>query len=75
VLDDVSSARDVETEHQLWDRLLADGRTGGALLVASNRPATIARADQVIHLDQGRRLDAHPIYKDVVKEAHFCPCA
>lgn len=52
VLDDVSSALDVETERQLWDRLRADGdRT---LLVVSNRPATIARADQVIRLDQGR---------------------
>jgi ATP-binding cassette, subfamily B, bacterial len=52
VLDDVSSALDVETERRLWDRLLADAdRT---LLVVSNRPATIARADQVIQLDQGR---------------------
>jgi len=52
VLDDVSSALDVETEHRLWDRLLADpDRT---LLVVSNRPATIARADQVIRLDHGR---------------------
>ncbi|WP_053202416.1 ATP-binding cassette domain-containing protein [Jiangella muralis] len=59
VLDDVSSALDVETERRLWDRLLADAdRT---LLVVSNRPATIARADQVIRLDQGRvpvRIDA-----------------
>jgi ATP-binding cassette, subfamily B, bacterial len=52
VLDDVSSALDVETESRLWDRLPADGdRT---LLVVSNRPATIARADQVIRLDHGR---------------------
>jgi ATP-binding cassette, subfamily B, bacterial len=52
VLDDVSSALDVETERRLWDRLLAD--TGLTLLVVSNRAATIARADQVIHLDHGR---------------------
>lgn len=52
VLDDVSSALDVETERRLWERLLADAdRT---LLVVSNRPATIARADQVIRLDHGR---------------------
>ena len=44
VLDDVSSALDVGTERRLWDRLLADpDRT---LLVVSNRPATIARADR-----------------------------
>ncbi|MFE0155183.1 ATP-binding cassette domain-containing protein [Nonomuraea sp. NPDC059007] len=52
VLDDVSSALDVETEGRLWDRLLADRRT--TLLVVSNRPATLARADQVIELDHGR---------------------
>jgi ATP-binding cassette, subfamily B, bacterial len=51
VLDDVSSALDVETERLLWDRLLAD--SDRTLLVVSNRPATIARADQVVHLDHG----------------------
>jgi ATP-binding cassette subfamily B protein len=50
VLDDVSSALDVHTERRLWDRLWRD-RT---LLVVSNRPATISRADQVIRLDDGR---------------------
>lgn len=55
VLDDVSSALDVHTEHQLWDRLLTDGHPNRALLVVSNRPATIARADQVIHL-HGRAM-------------------
>lgn len=54
VLDDVSSALDVETERRLWDRLLANrDRT---LLVVSNRPATIARADQVIRLEHGQAL-------------------
>lgn len=57
VLDDVSSALDVHTERQLWDRLLASrDRT---LLVVSNRPATIARADQVIHLAHGRIRARH----------------
>lgn len=51
VLDDVSSALDVETEHRLWDRLRS--ATDRTLLVVSNRPATIARADQVIRLDHG----------------------
>jgi ATP-binding cassette subfamily B protein len=49
VLDDVLSALDVETERQLWDRLLAEE----ALLVVANRAAT-SRADQVIRLDHGR---------------------
>jgi ATP-binding cassette, subfamily B, bacterial len=49
VLDDVSSALDVHTERDLWDRLVNDTRA--TLLVVSNRPATLARADQVITLD------------------------
>jgi ATP-binding cassette subfamily B protein len=58
VLDDVSSALDVQTERELWDRLLA--RRECTLLAVSNRPATLARADHVIRLDHGRihsRLD------------------
>jgi ATP-binding cassette subfamily B protein len=51
VLDDVSSALDVDTERALWDRLLTD--TQATLLVVSNRPATLARADQVVTLDHG----------------------
>jgi ATP-binding cassette, subfamily B, bacterial len=51
VLDDVSSALDLDTERALWDRLLRD--TQATLLVVSNRPATLARADQVITLDHG----------------------
>jgi ABC-type multidrug transport system fused ATPase/permease subunit len=34
------------------DRLLANGER--TLLVVSNRPATIARADQVVRLEHGR---------------------
>jgi ATP-binding cassette, subfamily B, bacterial len=52
VLDDVSSALDVDTERQLWDRLLADRTT--TYLAVSNRPSTIARADQVLRMDHGR---------------------
>jgi ATP-binding cassette, subfamily B, bacterial len=51
VLDDVSSALDLDTERALWDRLPRD--TQATLLVVSNRPATLARADQVITLDHG----------------------
>ena len=51
VLDDVSSALDLDTERALWDRLLRDMRA--TLLVVSNHPATLARADQVITLDHG----------------------
>jgi ATP-binding cassette, subfamily B, bacterial len=47
VLDDLTSALDVETEIALWDRLAAAGFT---VLAASNRPVALARADQIIRL-------------------------
>jgi ATP-binding cassette, subfamily B, bacterial len=50
VLDDVSSALDVETEARMWARLLAGGTT---CLAVSNRAATLARADQVLRLEDG----------------------
>jgi len=53
VLDDVSSALDVETERMLWDRLF-DARSGVAALVVSHRHTALARADRVIVMDEGR---------------------
>jgi ATP-binding cassette, subfamily B, bacterial len=47
VLDDLTSALDVETEKILWERLAAAGYT---VIAASNRPVALARADQVIAL-------------------------
>lgn len=51
VIDDLSSALDVETERVLWDRLLTADAT---LLAVSHRRATLSRADQVIVLKDGR---------------------
>ncbi|MER7503837.1 ABC transporter ATP-binding protein [Nonomuraea pusilla] len=52
VVDDLSSALDVETERLLWDRV------GGVttLLVVSHRPAVLERADQIVVLDRGRAV-------------------
>ncbi|MFC7621713.1 ATP-binding cassette domain-containing protein [Microlunatus sp. GCM10028923] len=52
ILDDVSNALDVETERDLGKRLATV--PGLTLLVITSRPATLARADQVIRLDHGR---------------------
>jgi ATP-binding cassette subfamily B protein len=52
VLDDVSSALDVETEQTLWKRLF-EARANVAALVVSHRHAALARADRVIVMEKG----------------------
>ncbi len=53
VLDDLSSALDVETELQLWSNLAAAGMT---VLAVSHRAVAFDRADQVLRLDAGARV-------------------
>ena len=57
VLDDLSSAVDVETELQLWENLAAAGLT---VLAVSHRAVAFERADLVLHLDAGRPAGARP---------------
>ncbi len=51
VLDDLSSARDVETEVQLWTNLADAGMT---VIAVSHRTVAFRRADQVLRLEAGR---------------------
>ena len=51
VIDDLSSALDVETEREVWSRLLQFQTT---CLAVSHRPAALRRADQIVVLDRGR---------------------
>ena len=51
VLDDLSSALDVETELELWSNLAAAGMT---VLAVSHRAVAIDRADQMLRLEGGR---------------------
>lgn len=52
VVDDLSSALDVATERQLWDRLAELGET--TVIAVSQRQLAIDRADQVITMANGR---------------------
>lgn len=56
VLDDISSALDNETEAQLWSRLFA--HEGATALCVSNRRAALARADQILLLEEGELVAA-----------------
>lgn len=55
VVDDLSSALDVETEIRLWDRLQSTGRR--TALLVSHRSHVLERADRVIVLAEGRVVD------------------
>jgi ATP-binding cassette subfamily B protein len=53
VLDDISSALDIETEQILWQRMF-DEDERHTCLVVSHRRAVLERADQILVLEHGR---------------------
>jgi ATP-binding cassette subfamily B protein len=54
VVDDLSSALDVRTERELWDRLAA--LTDTTVIAVSHRQLAFERADQIVRLQAGRRV-------------------
>ena len=60
MLDDLSSAVDVETELQLWANLADAGLT---VLAVSHRAVAFERADQVLRLDHGRLTGSEPLVR------------
>ena len=53
VVDDLSSALDVDTERLLWERVFASAATRTTLAVSHRRPA-LRRADRIVVLKDGR---------------------
>ncbi|MFL6004310.1 MAG: ABC transporter ATP-binding protein [Nocardioides sp.] len=56
ILDDATSAVDPEVEARILQALRTEG-TGATLVVVAYRKATIALADEVVHLENGRIAD------------------
>jgi ATP-binding cassette subfamily B protein len=59
VIDDVSSALDVDTERDLWRRLR--DRPGATYLAVSHRRAVLRQADQIVVLMHGRVVARGPL--------------
>lgn len=69
VLDDATSSLDTVTEHQVG-HALATGHGGRTRLVVAHRPATAARADQVIWLEDGT-VRARGTHRDLWRDPGY----
>ena len=68
VFDDLSSALDVHTETELWQRLLT--KRDVTCLVVSHRRAALSRADQILLMDGGKIVDRGAL-SDLLKRSEL----
>lgn len=68
VMDDLSSALDVETEESLWNRLQGQSIQGSTCLVVSHRHAAYRRADHIIVLKEGK-LEAQGTLNELISSS------
>lgn len=69
VVDDLSSALDVETEQRLWTDLRK--ASGFTCLAVSHRPAVLRRADQILVLDEGRLVGSGTVEELLAESPEF----
>ncbi len=70
ILDDATSSVDPTKEHEIRDALTEVMR-GRTTIVIAHRPATIALADRVVLLDEGRIVDEGTHADLLLTSAHY----
>ena len=65
VLDDISSALDVETENKLWERLFKQKNT--TCIAVSNKKVALQRADNIIVMKDGR-VERTGTFNELIEE-------
>jgi ABC-type bacteriocin/lantibiotic exporter with double-glycine peptidase domain len=56
ILDEATSAIDIDTEVAIFERLAA-ARPELTIIVVAHRPSTLAMCDRIIRLEEGRLLE------------------